>query len=167
MQVDIFGHDSANLLVLVPKRGGNGQDVFLEGGLDIRPCQGYALVTGSLQIPGLGSDFGNRFFQFIPKGTHVFAVGESVIDVGDVLVFLLLLCKNGAQGRFSRLLNLLLELAEVLLFFLKVEFTLTDVFLETVFGTAVGARNQGGLDIEKEYEDKGHRGNEHGNHIDK
>ena len=64
-------------------------------------------------------------------------------------------------------MNFLLELDEIILFFLKVEFTLTDVFLETAFSTAVGGRNQGRFDIEKEYEDKGHRGNEHGNHIDK
>jgi hypothetical protein len=80
---------------------------------------------------------------------------------------LLLLCKNGAQGCFSRLLNLFLEFGKIFLLVLQVLFTLPDVFLEAVFGTAVGARNQGGLDIEKEYEDKGHRGNEHGNHIDK
>ena len=85
VQAEIFGNHAPDIFRLVPDRHGKRHHglLFVPDRLQDRAGDGKSVVTGGLEVPALGTEFGIVLFELDIARTDKLAVGRPVVGVKD------------------------------------------------------------------------------------
>ena len=150
-QVDIFGDNALDLLVLTENRVRDGHHELFALGLDVGARDGKPLVTGGFQVPRLGTEFRRELVEHVAAGTKIVPIRIAVVNIDHVVVVLQVFNEQQAVPLPVRVGMLFRELEEVLFALVEVRLAFLHRLDDVRLGAAVGGRNQRRTQIEEEY----------------